>query len=83
LLRLDIIRGPLAKEDIIAFLHFKRVDCLLLPSLKIVRRRNFSCKLSLLDVFWNNLLFGLEQEEEDLFVVVECWELVDEVAVQK
>ena len=51
--------------------------------LKIVRRRNFSCKLSLLDVFWNNLLFGLEQEEEDLFVVVEFWELVDEVAVQK
>jgi hypothetical protein len=48
-----------------------------------VRRRNFSCKLSLLDVFWNNLLFGLEQEEEDLFVEVEFWELVDEVAVQK
>jgi hypothetical protein len=45
--------------------------------------RNFSCKLRLLDVFWNNLLFGLEQEEEDLFVVVEFWELVDEVAVQK
>ena len=51
--------------------------------LKIVRRRNFSCKLRLLDVFWNNLLFGLEQEEEDLFLVVEFWELVDEVAVQK
>jgi hypothetical protein len=34
----------------------------------------------LLDVFWNNFLFGLEQEEEDLFLVVE---LVDEVAVQK
>ena len=51
--------------------------------LKIVRRRNFSCKLRLLDVFWNNFLFGLEQEEEDLFLVVEFWELVDEVAVQK
>jgi hypothetical protein len=73
----------MAKEDIIAFLHFKRVDCLLLPSLKIVRLRNFSCKLSLLDVFCNSLLFGLEQKEEDLFVVVEFWELVDEVAVQK
>jgi hypothetical protein len=48
-----------------------------------VRLRNFSCKLSLLDVFCNGLLFGLEQEEEDLFVVVEFWELVDEVAVQK
>ena len=48
-----------------------------------MRLRSFSCKLRLLGVFWNNLLFGLEQEEEDLFVVVECWELVDEVAVQK
>ena len=34
LVLLDIIRGPLAKEDIIAFLHLNRVDCLLRPSLK-------------------------------------------------
>ena len=35
LVRLDIIRGALAKEDMMAFLHVKRVDCLLRPSLKI------------------------------------------------
>ena len=34
LVLLDIIRGQLAKEDIMAFLHVKSVDCLFLPSLE-------------------------------------------------
>ena len=37
LVLLDIIRGPVAKEDIIAFLHLKRVDCRLRPSLEIIK----------------------------------------------
>ena len=37
LVLVDIIRGPLAKEDIIAFLHLKRVDCRLRPSLEIIK----------------------------------------------
>ena len=31
----DIIRGAVAKEDMMAVLHVKRVDCLLRPPLKI------------------------------------------------
>ena len=30
----DIILGPLAKEDMIDFLHVRRVDCLLRPCLE-------------------------------------------------
>ena len=37
----DIILGPVAKEDMIAFLHVKRVDCLLRPCLKCERKKDY------------------------------------------
>jgi hypothetical protein len=56
LVLLDIIRGQLAKEDIIAFLHVKSVDCLFLPSLRTTRC-SFSLRLLLLDVDKTDVCF--------------------------
>lgn len=47
---LEIILGPVAKEDMIAFLHVKRVDCLLRPCLRATRRCTFSDAVLFFDV---------------------------------